>query len=721
MGDGIDTATVTMSSAGNGTLSNLAGGSYSSGTGVYSISASPSIISAALDGLVFTPLVTALGVYVTTTGFTIADRGLGGSTSDSTTSVISVRQVLGLALVPTNMLAISTSADGTGFAAPTNGDTNEAVLTSPTTGGTYTLPVGYLAEYLGGSANATLQDNTVGNAVLVGNTGNDVLIGGAANDSIVAGNGNNTLEGGSGTIALVVGDGNDSITVSADSTYTVTVGGGTDTIYANGSSSGTITGGSDHGLVDVTGQNDIIEARSNGTTVNAAMFASSIDGSLGNLTVNDQGYLDTITGGGLFGAAVTTGGYRADVIGSSNSASTLAGVDTGLHNTIQAGAGTTNVTMDGSLARTRGGTGNFTVDDLTASNTIIGATANTTTVTIGASASNTDVFGRLGNTSILDLGASALMGAGGVSSLVTIGGAGSQLYGSSPPGGSLNVSIGAASALVFGLGDNTTVDASSAAATDALIFGGFSSIPADNGTLSVLGGADSLVAVTGGSNSTINAGSGNTFVYIGTGSIAGSNVVHGGAGILDITFIGGAGTATVFGGDAASSLFGADGTNATFFGNSVGGYLIAAGTSVGGETINAAGSTTNDTMNAAAGNVSLAAGSGSDVLFAGVNTGSLGGSGTVTGGDTMVGGSGSDLVIFQHGVWTGAAVVTNFSANDTYLLSGYGAGAAATALSTATVTGSGATADTTIALSDGTHITFVDSTSAQLQGHLSSN
>jgi hypothetical protein len=42
-------------------------------------------------------------------------------------------------------------------------------------------------------------------------------------------------------------------------------------------------------------------------------------------------------------------------------------------------------------------------------------------------------------------------------------------------------------------------------------------------------------------------------------------------------------------------------------------------------------------------------------------------------------------------------------------------------LSTATVTGSGATADTTIALSDGTHITFVDSTSAQLQGHLSSN
>jgi hypothetical protein len=456
------------------------------------------------------------------------------------------------------------------------------------------------------------------------------------------------------------------------------------------------------------------------------MFASSIDGSLGNLAVNDQGYLDTITGGGFFGAAVTTGGYRSDVIGSSNSASTLSEVDTGLRNTIQAGAGTTNVTVDGSLARTRGGTGNFTVDDVTASNTIIGGTANTTTVTVGASASDADVFGRLGNIDILDLGANALLGAGGGSSLVTIGGAGSQLYGSSPPGGSLNVSIGAANVLAFGLGDNATVDASSADATGALVFGGFSSIPADNGTLLVQGGPDSLIAVTGGSNSTINAGTGNTFVYIGTGGVnadAGSNVIHGGSGILDVTFIGGAGTATVFGssGEAASSLFGADGSNATFFGNGGGGYLVAAGTSVGGETLNAGGSTTNDTLVGAQGNDNLLAGSGSDDLFAGVNTGSQSGTGTVTGGDTMVGGTGTDLMIFQHGVWTGAAVVTNFSANDTYLLSGYGAGAAATALSTATVTGSGATADTTIALSDGTHITFVDATTAQLQAHLSSN
>jgi len=90
-------------------------------------------------------------------------------------------------------------------------------------------------------------------------------------------------------------------------------------------------------------------------------------------------------------------------------------------------------------------------------------------------------------------------------------GAGTQLSGNSPPGGTLDVSIGAANVLAFGLGDNTTVDASSAAATSALVYGGFSSIAADNGSLLVQAGADSLVAVTGGSNATINAGTGNPF------------------------------------------------------------------------------------------------------------------------------------------------------------------------------------------------------------------
>ncbi len=272
---------------------------------------------------------------------------------------------------------------------------------------------------------------------------------------------------------------------------------------------------------------------------------------------------------------------------------------------------------------------------------------------------------------------------------------------------------------------NTTVDASSAAATGALVFGGFSSVAADNGSLSIQGGQDFLVAVTGGDNSTINAGSGGLYAYIGTGSLAGSNVINGAsASLLYVAFIGGAGSATVFGGEAAASVFGVDGTDATYvntLAGAPGAYMVGIGSAAGDETLNAAGSATNDSLFAAAGNVSLVAGPGSDLLSAGANTGSLGGAGTVVGGDTMAAGGGADLMLFTHGTFEGDAVVINFSSADTAFLSGYnsvaGGNQAAIALENATVAGG----NTTIALADGTHITFVDTTTAQLQGHVFSS
>ena len=333
-------------------------------------------------------------------------------------------------------------------------------------------------------------------------------------------------------------------------------------------------------------------------------------------------------------------------------------------------------------------------------------------LTVGAAASNSDVFGRAGNTNILDLGADALMGAGSGTGVVSIAGAGTQLYGSESGSGTLNVSIGAAKALVFGLNNNTTVDASNAAATGALVFGGFSSVAADNGSLSIQGGQDFLVAVTGGDNSTINAGSGGLYAYIGTGSLAGSNLINGSsASLLYVAFIGGAGSATVFGGEAAASVFGVDGTDATYvntLAGAPGAYLVGNGSAAGDETLNAAGSTTNDSLFAAQGNVSLVAGSGNDLLSAG----------DATGGDTMVGGSGADLMLFTHGTFTGTAVVINFSSADTIFLSGYNAAAGGNQANMALADATQAGGDTTIALADGTHITFVDATTAQLQGHL---
>ena len=399
-----DTVAITLANPAFGTLPNLEGGSYNGTTGAYAVSGTPGVVTTAIDGLQITPAIPTANVFLTSTALTLTVTGPGGGPAPQNAIVASVQQVLNLAAVPVANIAISVSADGTGLAAPIAHHTNEAAVTSPTTGAIYTLPAGYQAEYLGGNANATLQDTSVGNAVLVGNTGNDVLIGAAAGDSIVAGNGNNTLEGGSGAVVLDAGNGNDSITTAANSTYTVMLGNGADTVFANGT--GTVTGGAGSDLLDAAGTGpsaaDLIVSHG---------LQGTVLGGAGDLAVLDEGTHDTVQGG----------------------AGTLTVIDDGAHDTIQAAGGATSVTLNGSFGRTRGGTGSFTVDAPNASSTVIGGTAGTMFVTVGAAAANSDVFGRAGNTHILDLGADALMGAGGGTSVVTIDGAGTPALWQFPP------------------------------------------------------------------------------------------------------------------------------------------------------------------------------------------------------------------------------------------------------------------------------------------------
>ena len=476
-----DTVTVTMSASGNGTFSNLGSGGYDAATGVYSVTGTASAVTAALDALVFTPIEQA-NVDVTTTQFTI-DPGAGGA-PDNTTSVTSVQQILGLASVPTNQIAISISPDGSSFAPAQSGKTNEAVVIDPAEDATYSVPAGYQALFAGGTADVTLSDTAVGNAILVANQGNDELIAGAPNDILVAGSGNDSLVGGNYANTVMGGVGFATVFAGAGAMHIVE---GSGPMFFTGRSNGgsTISGGTGALVADLTGNHQTALVGSGPATITAAGSSNDVVGGTSSLTA-------TITGSG---------------------------------DTVQAGSGSNTVVSAGSgdliMGSTVAGAGPLMVTEIGTNDTIQGGT-NPTTVT---ASSATQVYGGSGSLNFVGgAGMSTVFGGSGATSVTA--GAGGVIF-NVDGASSATVNSGAGAVTVFGA-PNTSVDLIGSSGLPDYVVAG-----AGNETLNASGSSSSnwlSVATTVSTESTVVMVGGSGSDTLVAGSAPGSEIMTGGGG-----------------------------------------------------------------------------------------------------------------------------------------------------------------------------------------------
>ncbi len=168
-----ETVSVTLSDLSTGSLSDpSAVGSYDSSAGVYTVSGSATVVTTALDGLVFTPTSGTPGQSVTT-GFTISDTDTAAvSVSDATTTVIA----LGGSAISVGQIAFAIGYQSTvmPFAGVTV--TDDPSQTESVTVTLSSTDAGGLSSQNGGSYNAATGVYTVSGTAAAVTTALDGLV-----------------------------------------------------------------------------------------------------------------------------------------------------------------------------------------------------------------------------------------------------------------------------------------------------------------------------------------------------------------------------------------------------------------------------------------------------------------------------------------------------------------------------------------------------------------